>query len=176
MQLKRVSLIAPSTYQHTLSEEFSKEVFRNSSTGETYLKRNGNSQFKAIADIYLGKMAEFAVYNFLISQGKKVTYPDIAIYQTKQKSNDADLTSDDNLIHVKSCMEVSSYPISWLFQPSDEVTIAPKPNDFFAFTICTAQKKFYGYFVKSTELVDMYKAPKLDHLKKKVIYEEDLIK
>jgi hypothetical protein len=121
-------------------------------------------------------MAEFAVYNFLVAQGKKVTFPDIAIYQNNNKSNDADLVSDNNLIHVKSCMETSGYPISWLFQPNDEVTIDPKDNDFFAFTICTDKKEFYGYFAKSIDLVGIYKEPKLEHLKKKVIYEEDLIK
>jgi hypothetical protein len=176
MQLKRVNLIAPSSYQETLSDLFATEVFNNSSSKETYLARNSNSRYKATKDIYLGKMAEFAVYNFLISQGKKVTFPDIAIYQTKQKSNDADLVSDNNLIHVKSCMLVSSYPISWLFQPTDEVTINPKENDFFAFTICTDKSEFYGYFAKSIDFIGMYRDPKLEHLKKKVIYEEDLIK
>jgi hypothetical protein len=177
MQIKKVQLIPPSSYQESVADLFSKEVFYNTSNKSVYTNTNKSSPEKLISGIYLGKLAEFAVWNFLISVKKKASFPDVSILPADMKSYDADIISEGTNIHVKSCMSTSNtFPISWLFYPNDPVTITPQENDFCAFVICYPSKRFEGYFAKAVDMIVMYKDPKLEHLKKKVIYEEDLIK
>lgn len=176
MQLKKVNLIAPSSYQETIADAFSKEVFYNTSNRSVYTSTNKSSPEKLVAGIYMGKLAEFAVWNYLISVKKKASFPDVSILPADMKSYDADIVSEGTNVHVKSCMHVSNgYPISWLFYPNDPVTVDPQDNDFCAFVICYPDKRFEGYFAKAIDLIKLYKDPKLSHLKKKVIYEEDII-
>ena len=84
MQPKRHNLIAPSSYQESLCSAFSNEVYQTNK--DIYAQRNQNNESKVKNDIYIGKLAEFAVYNYLLSKGKIVSAPDIMIYESKKKS------------------------------------------------------------------------------------------
>jgi hypothetical protein len=156
-----------------LSELFSKEVY--STNKDQYDKRNQTNKSKVESDIYIGKMAEFAVWNFLVDQGKPATFPDIMIYPKEMKSFDADITSGDIKVHVKSCMDVSQFPNSWVFQPNDSLCTSPSEKEFIAFVICYPAKKFEAYFVSALKVIGMYRPPRKEGLDKKVIYEENLI-
>ena len=173
MLLKKVKLIAPNNYQHTLAELFMKEVY--STNKEQYDKRNQTQRSKVESDIYIGKMAEFAVWNFLINQSKSATFPDIGVYPKELKSFDADITSGDVKIHVKCCMEVWDYQNSWVFQPNDSLCTSPSEKEFIAFVICSPDKKFEAYFVLASKVIGMYRPPRKESLDKKVIYEENLM-
>jgi hypothetical protein len=174
MLLKKVRLIAPNNYQHTLAELFMNEVY--STNKEFYEKRKQSDASKVKSDIYIWKMGEFSVCNFLIDQIKSATFPDIGVYPEKMKSFDADINSGDVKIHVKSCMDVGDFPNSWVFQPNDFLCTNPSEKEFIAFVICYPIKKFEAYFISALKVLDMYRPPRNEWLHKKVIYEEELIK
>lgn len=176
MQLKKVKLIAPSPYQEKLCDLFSKEVFYNSESGKTYIDRTkGNaSENKIISDIYLGKMAEYAVWNYLMSQDKLPTEPDISIYPNKIKSYDADLKIGDTKIHVKSCVYNERFPNSWVFRPNDPIVKNPDDNDFVALCVLV-NNNFEGILVSAKKLVGMHKPPRNPNYNTAVIYEDDLL-
>lgn len=175
MQVQKITLISPTTYQHTISELFAKNSVETNV--EMYALHNQTNKEKILSDIYLGKMAEWAVFNYLLSKEKKCSAPDVAIYPKRWKSFDADLTiNDGDKLHVKSCMAVSHYEISWVFSSKDPVTHSPSPNEFVAFVVVGSKQEFDAYFVRATELLGMYKPPmKEGLLNKKVIYESDLM-
>ena len=173
MQLKRLKLIAPDTYQEKLADMFSKQVFNTNI--QKYAERNQSDVKKIIADIYIGKMAEFAVWNYLLRDGKDATMPDIMVYSAKKKSYDTDITCGDAKIHVKSCIAMGVYPVSWVFQPNDPVTINPSNKDFLALVSIEEGTIFEAYFFKAMDVMKMYEAPKKEGLDKKVIYESTLL-
>jgi hypothetical protein len=173
MQPKKVKLIEPDGYQEKLSSMFAEEVY--DTNREMYESRNQSNRKKVIADIYLGKMAEFAVWNLLQKQGKDATFPDIMIYQANKKSYDADITAGDTKIHVKSCIAMGLYPVSWVFQPNDPVTINPSNKDFLALVSIEEDKYFEAYFIKAIDVIEIYEAPRKEGLDKKVIYESTLL-
>lgn len=175
MKLKKVNLTAPSLYQEKLSDLFSKEVAHRSTSGQKYLDRTNNavSMNKIISDIYLGKMAEFAVFNYLVSQDKTPTFPDIAIYPSKKKSYDADIYIGNTKIHVKCCSYNEKFDNSWVFHPSDPIVTNPDENDFVALCILN-KNEFTGMFTKASELIGMYKPPRNPNYPMAVIYEADL--
>jgi hypothetical protein len=173
MQLKKLKLIAPDTYQEKLSDIFSKEVFYTNL--DKYKQRNQSDVKKVISDIYIGKMSEFAVWNYLQRDGKDATFPDIMIYPANKKSYDADIKAGDVKIHVKSCVAMGVYPISWVFQPNDPVTINPSNKDFLALVSIEDDNSFNAYFVKAADVLQIYEKPKKEGLDKKVIYESTLL-
>jgi hypothetical protein len=96
-----------------------------------YAQRNQTDIDKIIEDIYVGKIAEYAVYNWLKSKGKAVQKPDTEIYQARYKSFDADLKDDKFNYHIK-CMRRESaarFGLSWSFQIEDKLLTKPKTND-----------------------------------------------
>jgi hypothetical protein len=175
MLQKKLKLTAPSTYQEALANLFSKEVFYNSSSGNLYKTRTRNNvkEENLISDIYLGKMAEFAVWNFLHKQKKNATFPDINVYESYRKNYDADIMIGETKVHVKSCSE-NSYGNSWVFRPSDPIVSNPDENDFVALVVLTKQSTFDAYFLSAIELLGMYKPPRNPDYHMMVIYEEDL--
>jgi hypothetical protein len=173
MQPKKLKLIAPDTYQEKLADMFSKQVFNTNV--EKYAERNQSDVKKIISDIYIGKMAEYAVWNYLQRDGKDATFPDIAIYPAKKKSYDADITAGDIKSHVKCCVAMGVYPISWVFQPNDPVTINPSNKDFLALVSIEEDNSFNAYFIKAADMLQIYEAPKKVGLDKKVIYESTLL-
>ena len=174
MNIKKKILISPNFYQKLLCELFMKEVY--STNKEQYEKRNQTNKNKVQSDIYIGKMAEFAVWNYLIKCNKLATFPDIGIYPKNLKSFDADIISKDIKVHVKSCNDIGVFPNSWLFQPNDTLCTFPSDKDFIAFVVCYPDNKFESYFIQANKIINLYKIPIKINLNKKVIYEEDLIK
>ena len=174
MQLKKRNLIAPSTYQESLCLAYSNEVYQ--SIKEKYADRNQSGKDKIKQDIYIGKMAEYAVYNYLAKNGKDVTPPDIMIYNKHDKSFGADLyVNKTSPLHIKSCMHVDTLHNSWLFQPNDPVTILPKEDDMIAFVVANPDATFYCYLVKATEIIKIYSKPRNPLLQKKAVYESSLM-
>lgn len=173
MQLKKHNLIAPSTYQESLCLAYSNEVYQ--SIKEKYSDRNQSGKDKIKQDIYLGKMAEYAVYNYLVENGKDVTPPDIMIYNKYNKSFEADLfVNKTSPLHIKSCMNVDPIHNSWLFQPNDPLTRDPKEDDMIAFVVAMPDATFYSYIVKGMDIIKLYSLPRNPLLKKKAIYESSL--
>jgi hypothetical protein len=173
MQLKKLRLIAPDTYQEQLADLFSKKVFNTNI--QKYAERNQSDVKKIISDIYIGKMAEFAVWNYLQRDGKDATIPDIMVYPAKKKSYDADIFCGDIKIHVKSCVAMGLYPVSWIFQPNDPVTISPSNKDYLALVCIEEGAIFDAYFVKAVDVMKIYEKPKKEGLDKKVLYESTLL-
>jgi len=174
MQLKKLRLIAPSPYQERLCTLFSSEVYQTNK--DMYASRNQTNENKVRADIYLGKLAEYAVFNYLISKGRKCSAPDITIYEAKQKSYDADLyVNGQSPLHVKSCIQAQGYGNSWVFQPNDPLVLSPSEDETIALVVATSDAVFDCYIVKALDVIEMYRAPRKIELNKKVLYEEDFI-
>lgn len=174
MQPKKLRLIAPSNYQERLCTLFSNEVYHTNK--EMYASRNQTSETKVKADIYIGKMAEFAVFNYLVSKGKDCSAPDILIYEGNKKSYDADLfVNGSSPLHVKSCVDSRIYSNSWVFQPNDPLVTNPAEDEAIALVIIRPDAVFDCYIVKAPDVIDMYRAPRKIELNKKVLYEEDFI-
>lgn len=144
-----------------------------------YKKRNQNDIDKIKQDIYNGKLAEFGVYYFYKDR-INITYPDINIYQSSNKSFDSDFIINEKInLHVKSQHKNLSkrFGMSWSFQKEDSLTKNPEENDWVIFTLIADYNKVEIIKkMKGKELVDKYKEPQLDKLKgiKKVIYYDDI--
>ena len=67
------------------------------------------------------------------------------------------------------------YPVSWVFQPNDPVTINPSNKDYLALVSIEEGVIFEAYFVKAMDVMKIYEAPKKEGLDKKVIYESTLL-
>jgi len=175
MQLKKVKLIPPTLYQEKLVNHFAKECYITNA--DMYAKRGQHDKSKIISDIYLGKMGEYAVFNFTISMGKKISPPDIMIYERKLKSFDADLVSVDNNIHVKTqIIATKNADIYWTFQPKDPITHSPTDNDFVALTIVNHETiEYHAYFLKAKDLLDIYKNDMYGNNDRKYIFESSLL-
>lgn len=175
MQLKKISLIAPSLYQEKISQLFAKQSAINQQ--EFYAFKGEGSLSKLEMWAYNGKMAEYAVFNTLLSfpQYKYVIPPDVIIYTRDRKSHDADIKTEEKNIHVKSCMVVGDRLSSWLFSTEDKLVKTPKDNDIVALVSITLPNKFDAYFVEASKLVGNYKKPFSEKTVAHAIYEEDLI-
>ena len=177
MPPKKVNLIAPSLYQEKLCSLFAENVFHTNEY--MYITVNKRDPKRVKEQIYAGKMAEYAVFNFLVDKYERVSEPDIMIYGAEKKSYDADIRVDGNNLHIKSCAYGTKYPNSWLFQPTDKVTTEPNEKDMIAFVMYEGSTNFTGYFVKAIDVLSLYTLPmkeELIKLGKKFIYEEDLLK
>ena len=140
---------------------------------DEYSRRNQNDKRKIENDIFWGKTAEYMVYNLLKENVKSITKPDVEIYDKYHKTFDADLILNDNInLHVKSRLNSSNIPNSWVFHPTDELVIKPNSNDYLA--LCVLSTTPYMYMMKASDVI--YKDPALERLigKKKVIYESDV--
>jgi hypothetical protein len=131
-------------------------------------------RLKIKSQIFMGKMGEFKVYNYLIDKGKTPLPPDVIIYKGAFKRYGFDILSfPDSLIHVKSCTYNKKYSTSWLFQPEDKVTIAPTDKDFVSLVVHKGAGG-YMYLVDGKDLVNLYKTTMKGDKEKKVIFESDL--
>lgn len=145
-----------------------------------YAKRKQNDTNKIKHDIYCGKLAEFAVYQYL-SKSSDLTKPDVQVYESYHKSFDADLIIDyRHNLHVKSqhIHSASSFGMSWNFQKEDLLTVSPTDNDFICLCIVHSENKVTIMAMKkATNLVTFYRDPVLEKLKgiKKVLYYSDLV-
>jgi hypothetical protein len=110
-----------------------------------YEKRGG---FKK-EDIVSGAMAELAVYRVLKAHGAPVSKPDFTIYETRQKSYDADLTDGKHHFHVKGQTLESKrrYGASWIMQRKDPIINKPELLHYLVpCTVCvdTGRVEIYG--------------------------------
>jgi len=177
MQAKKVNLVEPSSYQEKISDLFAKESLV--SRGRIYASKGTTDLKKLEQYAYLGKMAEWAVFNTLLASGKysHITPPDIAIYEKKDRSHAADLVADGRNVHVKSCNATEWIGTSWLFSTEDPLVEHPTELDIVAFVAIRPNTKMFDcYFVKATDLKGMYKKPVYSKTIAHAIYESDLLK
>jgi hypothetical protein len=177
MQVKKINLIEPTSYQEKLCDLFAKESVIE--RGRTYSAKGTGEPKKVEAYAYLGKMGEYAVFNTLLASGryKFISPPDVAIYSREQRSHAADMIADGKNIHVKCCNATEWLATSWLFSTEDPLVDKPTEDDIVAFVaIRPNPKKFECYFVKATELKGMYKKPVYAKTIAHAIYESDLLK
>ena len=168
----KIQLSTITEYQDKQCDLFSEYSFFSSLS--EYKKRNQDDRGKIINDIYNGKKAEFLVYNFLISKQKKLSSPDLNIYEKYNKSYDADLHLKDINIHVKSHSVNGNFPISWVFQKEDPLLSAIKEHNFLALVVMNKEIN-YMYLKKISEV--HFKEPLKECLKdtKVCIYESDFL-
>lgn len=172
MQRKPINLNRPSEYYKIICEAFAKACYETNK--DKYVERNHLDPSKSLKDIYNGKMCEFAVFEYLLLSGKKVSSPDIAIYPYKYKSYDADLIVEGNNLHVKSCVENDSYENSWLFEPNDCLVYKPSELDYMAFVYITKRGSYKCFFTSAKDVVTLYKPTRNPAFNKKAIYQSDL--
>jgi hypothetical protein len=176
MQVKKISLIEPSSYQEKLCDLFAKESVIE--RGRIYSAKGTGEPKKIEQYAYLGKMGEYAVFNTLLSSGKYkfISPPDVVIYAKEHRSHAADLVADGKKIHVKCCNATEWIATSWLFSTEDPLVDNPAEDDIVAFVaLRPVGKKFECYFVKATELKGMYKKPVYAKTVAHAIYEKDLL-
>lgn len=174
MQIKKSKLIKPTLYQDSICAIFGKEMALNQ---RKYYTERGERDLTKLANwSYIGKMAEYAVFNTLISlkKYKSIAPPDIAIYPQEYKSHAADIVADGRQIHVKCHVENYADP-SWLFSTKDKVCDNPTDMDIIALVIVSASGDFDCYFVPAKELVEKYKAPLSEKTVARALYEKDII-
>ena len=117
--------------------EFAKKCAKTNS--ECYSHRNQMNETKIIWDIYYGKLAEEAVYNYYRGVAD-ITKVDYNIYDAKDKNYDADLPLDGKYkLHVKGITKDSAdkFGTSWMFQKDDPVLHTEDPNDLLVLCLVT---------------------------------------
>ena len=147
------------------------------SSASKYKQRKQSNISKIKNDIFIGKVAEYSVYNYYMSKGFKVTPPDVKIYHAKNKSYDADLKilDKDYQIHVKSHFVKSLFPPSWVFQKIDPLVTNPSPKDVVVLCMINSQGEGEAIIEKATSLPDKYKPLLKQSLQSKTaIYFKDL--
>lgn len=138
---------------------------------EEYYRRNQNSIEKVENDIVVGKCGEFALYNFLkVEKNIDVDYPDLNIYDYKNKSHDYDIISGYGNFSVKTQrkVDIDKYGKSILFQKNYINAIKNKvdKNHYLAYCI------FYDSglvqierIIPFKDILNMLEKPKLKKLR-----------
>jgi len=172
--MKGIKLEKPDTYTLKRCQLFAD--FSVESSLDEYARRNQNNIEKIKLDIYRGKIAEFMVYNYLVSRGKDVTKPDLDVYDKYHKSFDSDLVSEGFNLHVKSHFVNPRFPVSWVFQKKDKITTEKSGNDYLCLVVMNENWDNW-FYIKEAKLLD-FKEPKKESLKasKVCIYESDLVR
>lgn len=103
-----------------LCEIFADKVI--STNIKQYERRKQFDQKKIWNDVFQGKIAEWGVYFIYLERGRKnIDPPDMRIYNSWNKSFDADLKFGMYNLHIKSQTYESAlrYGDSWIFQAKD---------------------------------------------------------
>lgn len=170
--MKIINLKETTEYQKLQCQIFAKYVIETNE--DVYKRRGSSSTEKIMQDIKLGKLAECAVYNHCIeARDAWATPPDFTIFPPSKKDFGADLNIRGFDIHVKSCLDKSSYPNSWLFQKSDSLVSNPGPKDILA--LCVLKEgDSYAYMCHPSEIE--FEEPVNQAMKrtKVAIYEKEL--
>jgi hypothetical protein len=168
--VKKIPLENLSEYQIEQCKLFSEYSFSTSIT--KYSERNQSDIEKIKSDIFLGKTAEFMVYNYLNKNDKNPTSPDLNIYSAKKKSFDADIFVKNTKIHVKSHKINKYFPVSWIFQKSDPLIIHKDSNNYLALVVLDDIN--YMYILNIMDVI--FEEPLKESLKnnKICIYEKNL--
>lgn len=174
--IKKYHIEPPTESQKELCARFAKESV--ASSFEHYSKRKNNTNYqKVIRDIYIGKCAEYSVYNLFNTPGVyDVSEPDTNIYNTYQKSFDADLYIEGKHVHVKSYHASSKFAPSWVFDLKDPVIYRTTKNDVLALCDLNTDGSGVLYMTKALLAVPFFRDPVLDKFKgiKTCIYYNDL--
>jgi len=164
----KIELRKPTQYEQRICKVFAEECAVSNS--KEYSRRNQGNLEKVIQDIYYGKIAEVLVHDYLVSKRKNPSAPDFMIYDSRTKSFDADIKVHTKKIHVKSCMDGSSFPNSWLFQPNDPIIKNKSDDDILALVVLSNKPYMYFRTIKQSKL----RKPLKTSLDKVVIYERDI--
>lgn len=142
--------------QHILNKCITFAGLRLSDSEKLYMKRAPTDKFKVHSDLLAGIIGEYAAYKYLKSIGIAVTKPDLALYTTRKKSFNADLSGDLVKIHVKSQTSdsVKRYGHSWILQKTDPMLSKPKDNEYLLFTEVDGDEVTILGLVKVQEMVD----------------------
>lgn len=114
----------------TLCENFSELVAETNK--DEYAKRKQYNLSKIKQDITLGKIAEWGVYFIYLSRGyKRISVPDMSIYDKSSKSFDSDLRCGIYNLHIKSqnLESAERYGDSWIFQSKDPLFVKSSECD-----------------------------------------------
>jgi len=168
------------TYQPSGAERRLIDTFAANATqlrARIYNIRHPAGDLKIMRDILRGKLAEFAVYHWLLESTEgDPSPPDIKLYTDKEIAklrHSADLTLGGNRIGVKSCHADDPYP-SWVYQKSD-----PLDDDVYFF--CTVDENDGNGLVKlawlvTPDVVLSYQKPLRNKAPSKVaVYHSDLL-
>lgn len=122
---------------------------------------------------FTAKLAEFAAYEYFRTRYNNVTEPDLAIYGVSGKSMDADMTTPDFDIEVKSQTLAMSqeYSLSFQFKRSYSGTSSGKP--LYICGVVVDEDTWTCYIVGIYSFKDVtFEPPKKESLKttKKVLY------
>ena len=169
MKAIKLDLTAPAPYDQALCRLFADTVYETNK--DAYAQRQQNDKDKVIQDIYYGKIAEMMLHKKLKELGKHPRPIDFHIYEAKDKSFDCDIQISASMVHVKSCLNNSAFPNSWLFQPNDPVVTSPTPTDVLALVVLA--KDSYCYVGQAFGV--SYSNPVKETLNKKVIYENNVV-
>ena len=171
----------PSKYVENKCVEFAES--RMVLSANLYKWRGEKNLGKMQEDIMVGTLGEYGVANYVRSElGRSCSRPDLKIYENKRKSFDADLTSEDLIIHVKSqsSKSIKRYGKSWLLQRKDKLVSNPKSNEYFAFTsvdvdtnLVTVLGFVHCRLIKDLKLYGECKVPRYRH-SKVALYLDDL--
>jgi len=142
-----------------------------------YARRNQTNATKIKGDIYVGKVGEQLVHDYLKKYDPTITEPDYKVYKPREKTWAPDMHTDTYNVHVKTQSIESSnkYGISWILQYDDagkhrdKHLVNPQDNDLQVFTLVDVIKKHFHicavipikFMVE--HLLDL---PKLDYLQK----------
>jgi hypothetical protein len=169
--MKKIKLKNPNAYTLKRCEIFAE--FSVQSSVDEYARRNQNDVEKIKLDIYRGKVAEFMVYDYILSKDKNVTKPDLEIYDKYHKSFDSDLMSDGVNLHVKSHFVNPRFPVSWVFQKKDKLTTSAG-DDYLCLVVMNENGDNWFYIQKAK--LAKFEQPKKESLRasKLCIYEKSL--
>lgn len=175
--MKTISITKPTDIQRTMSKEFANLCV--STNVDKYKERKQYDVAKIIRDIYIGKCAEWSVYNALCEMNKNTTCPDLEIYGANKKSFDADIQYGDDFeykIHVKSYYP-SSTEVSWVFQVEDSLVANPSDKDILALVNLDRDGDGEVHLVFAKDMVGKYADPLMKKYKgiKRCLYLKDLV-
>lgn len=148
--------------------DFAEDCYK--SNKDEYKRRGQCDKWAIIQQIFIGKIAEYGVYNYLCDKSMfQMLSPDLVIYDKGNKSYDADLFFNGFNIHVKSQDErqVKTYGRSYLLQKNDPITIAPKLSDIACFTsvIPDIHNVLVHGFITCNRLIKWLGTPKKEALR-----------
>jgi len=141
-----------------------------------YASRGQKSPTKRVEDAITGKMAEFAVYEFLKSKFKVVSKPCLRVYNWGDKTYSPDLIADGIKIQVKAqdLQSIHLWEMSWVMEERsinkhyDQVFVLCVRIDFNKIMIVSV--------VPFKELLKIRSKPKKDNLHTKIaFYYKDLL-
>ena len=162
--------------------------FSNSISTTHYSNRNQFDNEKRKQDQLIGKLGEFASFEYL--KQYNISTPDCKIYSSNNKSWEADLHSKENNFHIKSqSLEQSKrFGMSWIFQfdrGKDLEIFNNKSNkDFVVFVVVSNKMEQVNSYICACVSVpflhenNLFEEPVSNKLKgiKKAVYYSSLLK